>query len=603
MIILGIEEGHNGTVCVMKDGKVIYAMSKERISRKKNDNGYPKEVVDLCLKKLNLNQNQIDQVVLSSIDLNILWMKLKKMSHFKVEDYVKEQYEYFKPLLIDKQEDPNKLAWDYTKKVEERKKIKEENYDYSSLTPDNFWKVETSQEIRIKTIVNHLNISPDKISFVDHHHCHGYYAYYSSYFRGDVLILTADAFGDGLNATISICKDNKIKRVFQTNNCQIARIYRYITLLLGMKPSEHEYKVMGLAPYSNITEIDRAYNVFSEILKVNDLEFEWVNKPKDLYFHFRDKLEGCRFDGIAGALQKYVEELFTKWVRNAITKTGIKRVVFSGGLAMNIKLNMAIANMSEVESFYVSASPGDESNAIGACYYFMDQYCEANGINKEIIQPLENVNLGEEFTKEEVLDALNMKGIKNKYDLLEGVNNKYIAKKLVEGNVIGICRGRMEFGARALGNRSILADPSNPNIVKKINDQIKFRDFWMPFTPSILFERCSDYLVNPKNIYSPFMTVGFDSTSLAQKEIIASLHPADLTARPQMLKEEVNPEYYNLIKEFENLTGIGAVLNTSLNLHGLPIVCSPKDAIEVMENSKLDMIYFGDLLITRRTSG
>lgn len=599
MIILGIHDGHTATACIMKDGKIIAAISEERLVRKKNEMGYPKNAIDACLKYSKIKPNEIDLVAVSTINLNMLWAKIKRESAFTINDYIREQHEYFKPLLIEGKS-PGEVTWKYIKNVEDRKGVMPSQYDFSILNESNFSDNNVHKKIRIDAILKHLKISEDKIHFVDHHACHAYFAYYSSPFRGDTLILTIDGFGDGNNATISVSRNNKIERIFATNECKIATIYKYITLLLGMKPTEHEYKVMGLAPYSNSKELERSYRVFSDIFEINDLNFVWKNKPKDLYFHFLEKLEGCRFDGIAAAVQKMVEDLCVKWVRNAIKKTGINKVVLAGGVAMNIKLNLLIAKMPEVSSLFIGPSPADESTPIGACYYVMEKYCEKNNISGSIIAQLDHAYLGTEFTKEDILNAIKKTGVDKKYKIETNINNKEIAKELVNGKVIGVCRGRMEFGARALGNRSILADPSNPNIIQKINSQIKFRDFWMPFTPSILFERCDDYIINDKRIYSPFMTIGFDSTPLAQKEIIASLHPADLTARPQMVRKDINPDYYDLIKEFEKITGIGAVLNTSLNLHGLPVVCSPEDAIEVMEKSEIDMIYFGDVLITRK---
>ncbi len=597
MIILGIEEGHNSTAAIMKDGKIVAAVSRERLSRKKNDTGYSKQAVEKCLELAGISPDQIDKVAFSTLHTNMAWLRIKKMCTYSINDHVREQHEYFKPLLIDKKP---VNEWEHIKGIEERKGVQEMDYDFSLMNENNFSDPNLSKKMRTVATTRHLNISPEKVEFIDHHECHSNYAYFSSPFRADTLILTADGFGDGLNATVSVARDNKITRIFQTDNCQIARIYRYITLLLGMKPFEHEYKVMGLAPYSNVKELERAYEVFSELMKVEGLEFQWNKKPSDLYFHFKEKLEGCRFDGIAGALQKMVEEIFVQWIRNAINRTGIRRVVFSGGVAMNIKLNMAISNMPEVEEFFVSASPADESNALGACYRMMSKHCEDNNIEKSTIQPLRDAYLGPDITEASILSALQETGAADRYEVLRNIDHRYIAERLVEGKVVGICRGRMEFGARALGNRSILANPANPHIIQKINSQIKFRDFWMPFTPSILHERVNDYVVNPKNLYSPFMTLGFDSTPLGRKEILASLHPADLTARPQMVKKEINPQYYDLIKEFEKLTGIGAVLNTSLNIHGSPVVCSAQDAIEVMDNSKLDMMYFGDLLLIRR---
>jgi len=597
MTILGLHEGHCATAALMKDGKIVAAISEERLTRNKNEVGYPKKAIDACLEQAGVKSKDINLIAMSTKDFNTLWLKIKRESSFSTKDYVLEQHEYFKPLIIDKKP-IQELAWSYIKTIEKRKGAKHSYYDFSSMDEKNFLDPELLRKMRIKAVVDHLGIDESKIRFIDHHTCHAHFAYYCSPFREDTLILTADAIGDGLSATVSIARNNKIERIFSTNNFQFARVYRYITLLLGMKPFEHEYKVMGLAPYSNSKELERAYHVFAELMKVDGLEFTWNKKPKDLYFHFREALEGCRFDGIAGALQKVLEELFAEWVGNAIKKTGINTVVIGGGIAMNIKLNLAISKMPEVKKFFVGPSPADESNSMGACYATMDEYCKNEGLNKDIIAPLDHAYLGNDFTEEDIIKAI--EPAKHKYEIKRGVNHSDIARFLVQGKTIGICRGRMEFGARALGNRSIIANPSDHSTVKNINNQIKFRDFWMPFTPSILAERADDYLINPKSIGSPFMTIGFETTELARKELIAALHPADLTARPQIVTRATNQEYHDLISEFEKLTGIGAVLNTSLNLHGSPIVCTPKDAVEVMDNSKLDMMYFGNTLVCRK---
>ena len=180
------------------------------------------------------------------------------------------------------------------------------------------------------------------------------------------------------------------------------------------------------------------------------------------------------------------------------------------------------------------------------------------------------------------------------------ISNLEIAEFLKNDLIIGRCNGRAEFGPRALGNRSILANPSNIKNVTKINNKIKYRDFWMPFTPSILLERVSDYIKNPKNLPSPFMTIAFDSTELARKDLVAAIHPADYTIRPQFVDKQSNPGYYDLIKKFEGLTGIGGLLNTSMNLHGEPIVTNSSDAIHTLINSELDILVINKTAIIRK---
>lgn len=600
MKILGITDGHNSTACLMIDGEIVACASEERFSRLKVDVGYPRQSIDYCLSHAKISPDQLDVIALSGFDDNLAWRMFKREATFGVADYVFEEENYFKPIFLDKKS-PGEVLEPYIKKVLARKGPIKTEYDFKGVPIKDLQNPEVCMNLRKKAVINHLGVDPKKIKFIEHHDAHGYFAYYNSPIREDCLIVTVDGCGDkGINATLATVKDGAIKRIFSTTNCQIGRMYRYATLLLGMKPFDHEYKVMGLAPYSNEKELKRAYAVYGNVLKVNGLEFEYKEKPTDLYFYFKEKLEGCRFDGIAAAIQKVTEETVTEWVKNAVKKTGLRKIVFSGGVAMNIKLTQSIIKLPEVETVFVGPSPADESNAVGACYVAMHEYCVEHKVDPRTIKPLTDIYLGPEFGDKEVDAAIKKHDAKKKYKVLTGVDDKFVAEQLKKGMTVARCIGRMEFGARALGNRSILANPSDDAIVRKINTQIKFRDFWMPFTPTILFERCKDYIINPKNIYSPYMTIAFDSTELAQKELIAALHPADLTARPQMLKKDSNPGYYNVLKEFEKLTGIGGVLNTSFNLHGEPVVCSPEDAFHTFENSKLDMLYFGNIAVARK---
>jgi carbamoyltransferase len=267
---------------------------------------------------------------------------------------------------------------------------------------------------------------------------------------------------------------------------------------------------------------------------------------------------------------------------------------------MNIKAMMEVAKMDEVQEMFVPGNGADESNAIGACYLVHAKNCQDSGIAPNSIPLNRDLYLGPSYSRDDVKVAIENHRDKS-FKMKEDVLPEEVAKIISGGDPVARFSGKMEFGARALGNRSILADPRNINIVRKINNQIKCRDFWMPFAPVILKERADDYLLNHKNIESPFMTIGFETTPLAQKDLIASLHQGDLTARPQILTEEVNPGYYKLIKEFEVLTGVGGLVNTSFNLHGEPIVNTPEDALHVFFNSGLDYLVLEDVLIYKET--
>ncbi len=232
--------------------------------------------------------------------------------------------------------------------------------------------------------------------------------------------------------------------------------------------------------------------------------------------------------------------------------------------------------------------------SIGVAYWI------SNSLGQEI-EPLGNNYLGMAFSSDQIEKTLNESNCYNKYKVekLEDINSK-TANLLASGEIVARFEGRMEWGARALGNRSILMDPRNVEKVKELNKAIKKRDFWMPFAPTILKERQQDYLVNPKNIRSPYMTIAFSTTEKGRKELPAATHAYDSTARPQILEKEFNPQYYDLIKKFESLTGIGAVLNTSFNLHGEPIVCSPEDALKTFENSGLKYLTLNNYLVSKK---
>lgn len=590
MILLGISETHTCTAALMIDGEIAAAVSEERFSRRKGLQGFPQKAIHYCLENIPENR-ELDKVVLSAYSHLPYNFMVSRSDKFSVQDHLNAQYKYFKPILIDGV-DMDTVDKDFYGPLIEKADISDTNYDWQGFSPafQQPQDIDKFREIRINTFKKHAGVDEKNIIFVDHHMGHAAYAYYASPFRGkDTLVLTMDGEGEGKNCTVSIAKEEKIERIFESNKCTIGKHWRYITLLLGMKPEDHEYKVMGLAPYAKEYMVKKVEAIFDEHLEVDGIDFKYNKRPTDLYFYYRDLLEGHRFDAIAGGLQRHSEKLITKWVKNCIEHTGLRRVVFSGGVAMNIKINKAIAEIPEIEEFFVPGSGGDESVAIGACY------C-VNAKNSNENASIKNMYLGSSFSEDEIEDAL----VGHDFKVIKDISNKEVAKYLSEGKIIARCVDRMEFGARALGNRSIIADPSRPETLEKINSKIKFRDFWMPFTPTVLSERANDYIINPKELLSPFMTIAFEATELGETHLKAAIHPEDKTVRPQILEENYNPQYYDLIKEFEKQTGIGGLLNTSLNLHGEPVVCSPKDAIHTFINSDLDMLLLNRHLICRR---
>ena len=407
------------------------------------------------------------------------------------------------------------------------------------------------------------------------------------------LIITIEGGGDDSSATISTSNKLEIMEKYKTNDAMLGRLYRYITLILGMKPGQHEYKVMGLAPYGTEYHGKKSLNYFNKLNKIQSYKIIKSKYIKEIYSTSKKFLEGERFDGIAWGLQKYTENFLDEWVSNCIKKFNLNNVILSGGVAQNIKAIKTLSENKIIKSIWCGPISGDGSLAIGAAWMASKKFQP-----KQKMYGLNSIYLGSKIYDDEVEKEIK-KNCKN-FKIIKNPKNMQIAKWLSKGLIVARCKGRMEFGQRALGNRSILADPRNFNSVEKINSKIKYRDFWMPFTPSILFEDVNKIILNPKKIYSPFMTMAFDVKKNFINKIPAVIHPADKTTRPQMLKKKSNPDYHDLINKFKKITGIPLVLNTSFNLHGDAIVENASQAIKTFKKSDLDILVLNNYAICRK---
>ena len=601
MNLLSIHWGTNSTAALLVDGEIVACTSQERFSRIKNDERYPRHAIEAVLAIGGVDATGLDAVVFADSRFDAKAVLVHKYSGFTVHDRLREQTHFWGPQLLQGQ----KLS--YLDVFREKIDLEQDGGEWSKLNDhlaQSGAEIEDAigQEFRRQAVCKHLGIDAAKVAFVNHHQAHACHAYFGSPFQKEpVVILTADAWGGDCNATVSHANGQNIQNLAVSTNFLAARLYRSITLLLGMKPDEHEYKLMGLAPYAKADQIRGALQVFQNTQSVDDLKFGFLEQPADQYFYFKERLAGYRFDAIAGAVQQYTEDILRQWARNALERTGAKCLVFGGGAAMNVKAMMEIAQLPEVDDIFVCPSPSDESLAIGAAYQFMHSLLTEQGKNpREVLRPLQSAYLGPALPAAEVRKSVEKLAADGAHTVTENCSAAHTAKLLRDGNVIARCAGRSEFGARALGNRSILADPRSPAVVRVINEKIKSRDFWMPFAPTILAARADDYLANRKHMRAPFMTMAFHTTHLAQAELQAGLHPADFTCRPQLLEAEQNPEYHALVSAFQQLTGVGGVLNTSLNLHGEPIVQTAADAVQVFTHSDLDGLLLDRVLITKK---
>lgn len=595
MNILSVTIGECASAAVYSGDRVLAAVSEERFERVKEHSGFPAKSVEYCLDEAGLRASDLDLIAVVSLRVKQFTSLIQRRSTFKIEDYLKEFYEFWRPNIY---EGENVAYFDvFGNRVLDNVYSPAVKQMILDAHPEEG--PEANQAIRRAIIKEHLDVTDDKIKFFDHHTGHSYYGRFGTpqTIEGRKLVLTMDSFGDGTNATAAIFDGDHREEIYRTADCTLGRMWQYVTLLSGMKPHEHEYKMMGLAPYAPDFLTEKAYNIFKKTLYVNGIDFAFHEKPTDYYEYFRIALEGIRFDGIAGGLQRYTEEILSEWITNVVRHTGVSDVIFSGGVAMNIKANQIISDLPEISSFEVPASPDDHTLAVGTCYY-----AATEAKKKSAYMP--TVYLGPPVTAESTARVVEAVSERDVFIIKKQSTADDIAERLAEGKIIGRCAGRMELGARSLGNRSILADPRRTDMVARINHAIKMRDFWMPFAPVIMEEEAERLLQTDKsNPYSPFMMVGYPSNPDHHGDMLAGLHAFDKTCRPQILRREDNPEYWDILQAFKQRTGVGCLVNTSFNLHGEPIVLDAEDAARVFELSSLDGLLLDDTYIEKREPG
>jgi carbamoyltransferase len=580
---------------IFVDDKIIFASSEERYSRIKSDSSFPLNSIKEGLEYSGLRGKDFDKIIICGNKLSLIPSLINEYSTFSLDDQIKCMEEYWYPNLVlgEKRsfleifkDKINLNQFPYNTELGQKFEISKLQNPY---TEENGEKVSKFFKQIISSL---LETEQEKIIHMEHDWCHAAYGFYGSPIREDnTLIVTADAWGDDLSGTLSLYskEKNQIDRVKEYNHkdFQLARIYRYTTLVLRMLANEHEYKVMGLASYYNGPMMKKVEKVFENMLQINELEFSFNKDIPDIYDHLKNNLKNFRFDHIAAGLQSFTEKMLVKWISNACAAYNAKSLVFSGGISMNVKANLNISKIPNIEKFFVCGAGTDETLQIGACYH----WAEMNGIS---VKPLDSLYLGTNAAYDEK-SILSL----TQYDVKKYNSEEQILEKILENKIVAICRGNMEMGQRSLGNRSIVADPRISSNVEKINNSIKMRDFWMPFAPIILSEYQDLLIKNPKNIESPFMTIAFE-TKDGKNKIPAAVHQADGTARAQLLKKEENPVLWNLIFKFYEKTGIPALLNTSFNLHGEPIVRSVKDGLRVFEKSGLEVLWLDNHIIEKK---
>ena len=594
MKILSITLEKCSGCALLIDNEIVFATSEERYSRIKSDSSFPKQSILHALKFAKIEGNDLDQVIICGNMLSLIPSLTNEYSTLDVDEQLKLMKDYWYPTLVEKKSISflelirDKINLDqYPFNTEFAK-----DFDYFAL--ENPYTEDDAKRVShfFKNVLSDLlKIDQSKIIHMEHDWCHAAYAFYASPIRDDnTLVVTADAWGDDLSGSISIFdkEKNQLKRIkeYSHKDFQLARIYRYTTLYLRMLSNEHEYKVMGLAPYYTGSKREEVEKIFDKMLTLDGIEFHFNKDIPDIFNFLENNLNTFRFDHIASGLQKFTEKILVNWFTNLVDEYDSKSVVFSGGISMNVKANMLISNIPKIENFFICGAGTDETLPIGACYH----HAELNGVSP---LPLETMYLGEKVE----YDENEINALKN-YKISKYTNVEQILSHVLDNKIIAVCRGRMEMGQRSLGNRSIIADPRNIENIQKINHSIKMRDFWMPFAPVVLFEKQEELLINTKKIDSPFMTITFNTID-GKKKIPVAIHQSDQTARAQILRKNQNPELWDLISKFYDKTGVPALVNTSFNLHGKPIVNNLQDALHVFENSGLDVLWLDNHIIEK----
>jgi len=568
MAVLGIHDGLGASASTIEKGNIIGAVSEERFTRQKNDVGFPFNSIEY----LNENFDEINQIAISWIGGSAFIRR-----------------------FLPKYEEKRRLLWRKQIKKPSHSKMKLNNIVYNFIQnqkPKRLWHslgktASHSLEKRIKK----TGLQFDKFYYVDHHMAHAASAYYTCGFD-PCLIITLDGSGDGLSGTINIGRKGDIEKIeeFEASK-SLGLFFGAVTSALDMRYSEDEGKTMSLAPYSypiRIRELEKIINIkdgkpnSNFTIKNELLMAEWI-KNNILWKYNRESL--------AYAAQHHLENCVMEIFRKYMGETGIQKIAVAGGVFANVILNMRLREMPEVKDFFVFPHMGDGGLSTGAALY-VDHMINGKFNKKQI----DNVYFGSSFKYQEIEQTL--KKYKNKIEYEERSDiSKFTGELINKGNIILWFQDRMEFGPRALGNRSILAPAGNIECKDKLNLIIKRRPYFQPFCPTLLEEDANKILENYDKP-NRFMSVGYTSKKKVKDKIKAVVH-IDNTTRPQVLGDE-NKKYKTLIQTVKKENGLGIVLNTSFNKHRYPIVCSPNDAVWALLNTGVKHLSIGDFYVRKK---
>lgn len=585
MYVLGISRHHDSTAALIKDGQIIAAAEEERLNRRKHFGGFPIQAVAYCLKEAGITLGDVDHVA-------YFWERWPELLHG-----VKHFVRYFPGTMAAFQKGSGKSKGLLATIKSDGQQDHFDDYDAGGAILLHLLRTYTLPKT-LREALNYTGKIKFKVHLVDHHLCHAASTFLPSSFE-EAAILSIDGIGsDGTCTFLGVGRGNQItelRRVKYPHS--LGAFYSLVTEYLGFYPTVDEGKVMGLASYGT----DRYVEDFRQMVHLGpdgtyELDLSWfehhIKATHKVSQKFIDKFGPPRprvkgeveqhYADIAFALQKVLEETGLHIARWLYQQTGLKHICVAGGVALNSVMNGRILLETPFEEFFAQPSAGDGGTALGAALYV------SNSLLNELRPTGEYIYIGPGYTEAEIEAALQRSGMP--YRRLGEQIAQNTAQQLADGKIVGWFQGRMEFGPRALGNRSILADPRSYESKPRLNEKVKHREPFRPFAPSALVERAGDYFVS--DYPSPVMLLVFDVLEHQRTKVPAITH-VDGTARVQTVSRADNPTYWGLIKAFEAITGVPMVVNTSFNDNNEPIVCSPDDALRCFVATDLDALAIG----------
>jgi carbamoyltransferase len=584
--VLGISAFyHDSAACLLRDGEIVAAVSEERLSRKKGDAGFPRRAVEYCLSAAGIRISDLAAVGF-----------------------------YDKPLL----------------------KFERILETYLGVAPRGFTSFLMAGPLWIKDklyIDKQLKAAlgyPGEILYAEHHESHAASAFFPSPFER-AAILTMDGVGEWATASIGAGADSDIEILDELHwPDSIGLLYSAFTYYTGFKVNSGEYKLMGLAPYGEPRYVDRIYDELIDLredgsFRLNQKYFNYLtgltmtSRAFDELFGGPPRAPETRLTqremDLARSIQVVCEEVMLRMARSANRRTGLDRLCMAGGVALNCVGNGRILREGPFKEIWIQPAAGDAGGALGVAQLIHHRHFGRRRTVRAGHDSMKGSLLGPSFTPEQIAAFLESAGAQS-VCLGDQAMLDEVAQHLAEGRIVGWFDGRMEFGPRALGARSILGDPRSPRMQAQMNLKIKFREGFRPFAPSVLRERVSDYF--ELDVDSPYMLLvapvrperrlsltaqhndlwGIDKLNVPRSDIPAVTH-IDYSARIQTVTRETNGRYYDLIKAFERRTGCGVLVNTSFNVRGEPIVCTPADAYRCFMRTDIDVLVLGPLLLEK----